>query len=150
MKLPYENASSGSKAMEEIQKILKSFGCSSFGNMTDFNEEKLIVQFKYKETPITVEASFRGYANAWLKHNPYTSKKHCSKQEWEQKALEIGGVAVYSILRDWIKGQITAIECGILSFENAFLGQIMLPSGQTIFKKIQDQKLIPNMENNNG
>jgi hypothetical protein len=31
--------------------------------------------------------------------------------------LRQGQVAVNSILRDWIKGQVTAVECGILSFE---------------------------------
>ena len=32
-----------------------------------------------------------------------------------------GHIAVNSILRDWIKGQVTAIECGILSFEAVFM-----------------------------
>jgi hypothetical protein len=31
--------------------------------------------------------------------------------------LRQGHVAVNSILRDWVKGQMTAVECGILSFE---------------------------------
>jgi hypothetical protein len=35
--------------------------------------------------------------------------------------LRQGDVAVNSILRDWIKGQVTAVECGILSFEVVFL-----------------------------
>jgi len=30
--------------------------------------------------------------------------------DWEQSALAQGHVAVNSILRDWIKGQVTAIE----------------------------------------
>lgn len=29
--------------------------------------------------------------------------------------------AVNSILRDWVKGQTTAVECGIPSFEAVFL-----------------------------
>jgi hypothetical protein len=142
MTLPYESATSGAKAMEEIQKTLHRFGCQSFGHMTDFENGKLIVQFKYKDTPITVDASFKGYAAAWLKENPYSPRRKCTRAEWEQKALERGNVAVYSILRDWIKGQVTAIECGILSFEGAFLGQILLPSGKTILQHAKESKLL--------
>ena len=57
--------------------------------------------------------------------------------------MRIAGVAVYSILRDWIKGQITAVETGILSIEGAFLGQIMLPTGKTILETAKEQKMLP-------
>lgn len=32
MSLPYERATSGDKALTEIQKILRGFGCSRFGS----------------------------------------------------------------------------------------------------------------------
>jgi hypothetical protein len=51
------------------------------------------------------------------------------KQEREAEAAHVGQVAVSSILRDWIKGPVTASEVGMLSFEGAFLGQILLPNG---------------------
>lgn len=35
MALPYENATSGSGALDEIRKVLTRFGCSRFGTMTD-------------------------------------------------------------------------------------------------------------------
>jgi hypothetical protein len=146
MPLPYENASSGAKAMDEIQKILQHFGCSSFGHMTDFENGKLLVQFKYKEMPISVEASFKGYAAAWLRENPWSTKKRSTLKEHEAEALRRGNIAVYSILRDWIKGQVTAVQCGILSFEGAFLGQILLPSGQTTLEFLQTKNLLPSPE----
>ena len=59
-----------------------------------------------------------------------------TKPDYEKKWLAQGKIAVYSMLRDWIKGQITAVECGLLSFEGAFLGQIMLPSGETVLERI--------------
>jgi len=55
----------------------------------------------------------------------------------EVKAKKIGQIAVYSILRDWIKGQITAVEVGMMSFEGAFLGQILLPDGLTVLERVQ-------------
>lgn len=134
MSLPYENSTTGDKALGEIQKILQRFGCQSFGSMMDFENKELLIQFKYRDTPISVKASSAGYAAAWLKEHPYTHRMKRSRAEHEQKAVDVAGVAVYSILRDWIKGQVTAIECGILSFEGAFLGQVLLPSGQTVLE----------------
>lgn len=129
MALPYATAQSGDKALMEIQKILRSFGCSSFGSMLNFETGELIIQFEWKGRQIDMRASSKGYAAAWLKDNPWSSRKRCSKEEHEAKALEIGSVAVYSVLRDWVKGQVTAIETGVLTFEGAFLGHMMLPNG---------------------
>lgn len=142
MGLPYENATSGDKAMAEIQKILQRFGCQSFGHMSDFENKKLIVQFKYRDTPIHVEASMSGYAAAWLKEHPWSHRVKLNRIDHEKKAVEVAGRAVYSILRDWIKGQVTAVECGILSFEGAFLGQVLLPTGKTILQHAVDSNIL--------
>ena len=88
------------------------------------------------------EDSVADTAPAWLKANPYTNRTRCSKIEHERKAMQIANVAVYSILRDWIKGQVTAIECGILTFEGAFLGQILLPTGKTVLETVQDNQML--------
>lgn len=80
---------------------------------------------------------------AWLKEHPHTTRARCTKAEHERKALDIASVAVYSILRDWIKGQVTAIETGILTFEGAFLGQLMLPNGKTVLEHAQASNLLP-------
>jgi len=58
----------------------------------------------------------------------------------------VASVAVYSILRDWIKGQVTAIETGILSFEAAFFAQVMLPNGRTVFEHAVQTNLLPAIE----
>lgn len=146
MPLPYENSTSGDKALGEIQKLLRGFGCNKFGSMVDDAVGELMVQFEYRGKMVSVKASFNGYAAAWLKEHPYSSRMRCTKIEHERKAKDIAGIAVYSILRDWIKGQITAIETGILSFEGAFLGQILLPSGQTILEHTQQSQLLPALE----
>ena len=134
MSLPYASATSGEKALGEIQKILRSFGCTKFGSMVDDEKQELLLQFEYRGRMVQVTASAKGYASAWLKENPWTSRKQCTKVEHERKAITIGNVAVYSILRDWIKGQVMAIETGILSFEGAFLGQILLENGKTVME----------------
>jgi hypothetical protein len=140
--LPYENATSGERAVQDMQKLLRGFGCSRFGHMLDYDKGELLVQFEHKGRPVSVKASIAGYAAAWLREHPYGYRTRCSKVEHERKAKEIASVAVYSILRDWIKGQITAIETGILSFEGAFLGQIMLPSGRTVLEHVESNKIL--------
>lgn len=151
MPLPYENATSGEKALGEIQKLLRGFGCAKFGSMSDDEAQEILVQFEYRGRPVSVKASVRGYAAAWLKQHPATIYKtdvergtaSAKRLAHERKALDIASIAVYSILRDWIKGQIMAIETGILTFEGAFLGQILLPNGKTVLEQAADTKMLP-------
>ena len=145
MGLPYENATSGGAALEEIRKLLTKFGCTRFGTMTDVERGELVVQFTYRSRDVTAKASYRGYAAAWLKERPFTHRTRCSKPAHEQKAMKQAEVSVCSILRDWIKGQVMAVETGILTFEGAFLGQIMLPNGRTVLEQAADT-LLPALE----
>lgn len=147
MGLPYETATSGERALGEIQKLLRGFGCTKFGSMSDDEAQEILVQFEYRGRPVSVKASIRGYAAAWLREHPYNSSRtRATKTEHERKAMNIASVAVYSILRDWIKGQITAIETGILTFEGAFLGQILLPNGATVLQHVAASNMLPALE----
>ncbi|AIY40148.1 hypothetical protein LT85_0990 [Collimonas arenae] len=142
MSLPYENATSGGTALEEIRKLLMKFGCSRFGTMTDSEAGELLVQFSHRGRDVTARASYRGYAAAWLREHPYGQRTRSSKTDHEKKALAQAEISVCSILRDWIKGQIMAIETGVLSFEGAFLGQIMLQNGKTVVEHVIDAGLL--------
>jgi hypothetical protein len=141
--LPYEGATSGEKAAADMQKILAKFGCTRFGTMMDYADGFLLVQFGYRGRDVSLKASVHGYAAAWLKEHPYSYRSRVSKADHEQKAKQVAAIAVYSILRDWIKGQITAIETGVLSFEGAFFGQIMLPNGRTVLEECAATNLLP-------
>jgi hypothetical protein len=143
MTLPYENATSGTKAIDDLQKILERFGCARFGTMTDKEKGEVILQFSYRDRNISVRASARGYAAAWLKHHPYKSQHHRGGElKHQQRALDQAWVSVYSILRDWVKGQITAVEVGMLTFEGAFLGQILLSNGQSVLEAVSGNGLL--------
>lgn len=144
MALPYENSTSGDKALAEIEKCLRRFGCTKFGSWMDYADAVLTVQFECRGRPVQVSVSGKGYAAAWLREHPYNpSRSRKTQAQHERQAFEQGMVAIYSILRDWIKGQVVAIETGVLSFEGAFLGQMMLPSGVTVLDHIQQQRLLP-------
>src|SRR3990172_5640408 len=62
-KLPYETATSGDKALIELQRTLAKFGCQSFGTMTDAERGVTIVQFKWRNRQVSLRASWKGYAN---------------------------------------------------------------------------------------
>ena len=140
--MPYENATSGKSAVAEMQKLLRGFGAASFGVMEDFAAGEVIVQFKWREHQVSIKASAKGYAAAWLRAHPHTSRTRATLVQHHQKALQQANISVYSILRDWIKGQVTAVEVGMLSFEGAFLGQIMLPSGETVLERVTGSNLL--------
>src|SRR5271170_3571169 len=99
--LPYENATGGKAATDDMQKILRGFGAASFGCMEDFANGTLTVQFQWRNRSVTITASAKGYAAAWLRIHPFTYRTRGTKIDYERKALKIGQTAVYSILRDW-------------------------------------------------
>ena len=143
MSIPYATATSGDKALMELQRILGKFGCQSFGTMTDAEKGETIVQFRWHNRDVSLRASWKGYAVAWLKDNPYRDRMRCTRQQHEQIALQQAKTSVCSVLRDWVKGQVTAVECGIMSFEAAFLPHMLLPTGERVIDRVQAQKLLP-------
>jgi hypothetical protein len=141
--VPYAGAKSGLAARDEITKMLQRFGCESVGFMDEFVDQSVVLAFKHRGRPVQLRASARGWANLYLKENPWNSKRQTNKQEWERKALEQGLVAINSILRDWVKGQITAVECGVLSFEGVFMPYMLTNDGRPLVERLDSLDLLP-------
>jgi hypothetical protein len=135
MTIPYASASAGVRARDEITKILRRLGCESIGWMDDFEKHEVLLAFKHRGQNVQLRASAKGWAQAWLKENPWNYNRRSVRQDYEQAALKQGHIAVNSVLRDWMKGQITAIECGILSFEAVFMPYMLTSDGRTLFER---------------
>lgn len=142
MSVPYANANSA-KARDDVSKILRRFGCESIGWMDDFEQQEVLLAFKHRGRAVQLRASAKGWAQLYLKENPYSSARKLSKVEYEQAALRQGHNAINSILRDWIKGQITAVETGILSFEAVFMPHMLTADGRTLLERLPDTNLLP-------
>lgn len=142
MSLPYENATSGDKAYADLQKVLTVFGCDAFGMMTNTSEGFTLVQFTHRDRTIQLKASWKGYASAWLRKNPYSFRMRRTREEHSALALEKGKIAVPSLLRDWVKAQVTAIEIGMMPFEEAFMSQMLLPNGNRLIDQVISQYLL--------
>lgn len=130
MGLPYEDARAGSAALIEAERILRKFGCDNFGVMNDWGRGAVICAFTHQGRRVNIEASWRGYAEMWKRAHPLKGTSQKSRDQWDETAKQKGEKAVPSILRDWIKGQITAIECGVMPFDQAFLPHLILADGR--------------------
>jgi hypothetical protein len=138
MTVPYEGATSGGKARDEITKLLRRFGCESVGFMDDFEDHSVLLAFKHRGRQIQLRASARGWAALYLKEHPYSySRSRKTKVEHEQAALKQGDLAINSILRDWVKGQLTAVECGMISFEAVFMPYLLTNDGRPLIERLQ-------------
>lgn len=142
MTVPYATANSAA-ARDEITKILRRFGCESVGFMDDFEKFSVLLAFKHRGRAIQLEASARGWATMYLKEHPWSSRRSGTRHDYEQKALQQGLRAVNSILRDWIKGQITAVECGILSFEGVFMPYMLTNDGRPLIERLNVKDMLP-------
>jgi hypothetical protein len=79
----------------------------------------------------------------FLKAKPWSSRSRRTEGQYRQQALQQGMIAVNSILRDWVKGQVTAVECGILSFEAVFMPYMLTNDGRTLIEHVIEAKLLP-------
>lgn len=141
--VPYASASSGGAARDEITKILRRFGCSSIGFMDDFDRREVMLAFEHRGNRVQLRASAKGWAALYLKTNPYGPRHRKTRQQYEHAAMEQGLVAINSILRDWVKGQVTAVECGVLSFTAVFLPYMLAADGRPVLEHIQSANLLP-------
>jgi len=140
--LPYENATTGKRALAEMEKILRDVGASKFAHAEDFDGGDITVAFVVHKQPISLKVSARGYAAAWLKRHPYTWRMRITEVEHARRALALGRVATWSILRDWLKAQVAAIEAGLLTWDEAFLAQTVLPGGETVMQRVKATQML--------
>ena len=140
--VPYAQATSGERARAEVAALLRRFGCESVGFMDDFADQSLMLAFQWHGRRVQLRASARGWAAMYLRENPWHRRRRSGKEEWERRAVEQGMVAVNSVLRDWIKGQVTAVESGLLAFDHVFLPYMLTDNGQTVAERIGKDTLL--------
>ena len=141
--VPYENASSGKRARDEITALLRKFGCESVGFMDDFSDQSVLLAFTHRGRQVQLRASAKGWAQMYLTARPHNDRMRVDRHQYEQRAIRQGLIAVNSILRDWVKGQLTAVECGIISFEAVFMPYILTSDGRPLIERVQEAKLLP-------
>ncbi|MGY3615717.1 hypothetical protein [Bradyrhizobium sp. USDA 10063] len=142
MTTPYENATSGVAAREEITKLLRRFGCESVGFLDDYEKHEVLLAFRHRGRQMQLRASAKGWAALYLKEHPYSYRIKRSEKAHREAALAQGQIAVNSILRDWVRGQIMAIETGILSFDAVFMPYMLTNDGRTLSERVDQLGLL--------
>jgi hypothetical protein len=135
---PYASATAGIRAREEVKKTLQRFGCEKVGFMDDFQKQEVLLAFVHRGRQVQLHASAKGWAAMYLKAHPYSGYRRKSRQDYEREVLDQGFVAVNSVLRDWVKGSMTAVEAGILSFEAVFLPHMLTHDGRPLIERVAD------------
>lgn len=141
--VPYSGATSGASARDEITRILRRFGCSNVGFMDEYENHAVLLVFEHRGNRVQLRASAKGWAAMYLKAEPWSAMRRSSQQQYQQAALDQGLIAVNSILRDWVKGQITAVESGVLTFAGVFLPYMIAADGRPLIEHIQAANLLP-------
>ena len=144
MSIPYASATTGRKAREEVTKILRRLGCESIGFMDDFQSHEVLLAFSHRDRRVQLRASARGWAELYLREQPWKAGRRGTRQNYEQKVLQQGHIAVNSVLRDWVKGQVTAIETGVLTLEAVFLPFMLTADGRPLIDRAVE--LLPKPE----
>jgi hypothetical protein len=142
MSTPYENAASGVAARDEITKLRWRFGCKSIGFLDEYEKHEVLLVFEHRSRKMQLRASAKGWAALYLKEHPYNYRHKGGEQQHRDKALAQGHVAINSILRDWVKGQIMAVECGMLSFNDVFLPFMLTHDGRTVSERADQLGLL--------
>lgn len=141
--VPYSGATSGAKAREEIVNLLRRVGCDRIGFMDEYASGTVLLAFEHRGRPVQMRASAKGWAAWFLRENPWNAKRRSDKATYDRAALNQGMIAVNSILRDWCKGQVTAIECGLFPAEAAFFAHMITGNGQTMLERANEALLLP-------
>ena len=118
---------SANRSIEEIERILKRYKASQFVTGRDDESGRALVAFKvgkisYKlELPIPKKDDFKKDSRGWLRKDAAIERdwEQAYKQRWRVMALVI-------------KAKLEAVECGISTFEQEFMTNIILPGGQTV------------------
>lgn len=135
MNVPYANATTGTAARDQIMRLLQRFGCSRIGFMDDFKDKSLILAFEWNGRKVQFTANAKGWAKLYLLENPWHKRRRSTPQEWEEKAVAQGMISVNSILRDWVKGQVVAVESGLMRFDHVFFPYMLTDSGETVIDR---------------
>jgi hypothetical protein len=142
--VPYADASTGQKARKEITRTLRRLGCEQIGFMDNFDDSEVLLAFVHRGRQVQLRASAKGWAAMYLRCNPWHGNRRTPRHDYELKALAQGYIAVNSVLRDWVKGSVTAIESGILSVEAVFMPFMLTADGRPLLERAVE--LLPKPE----
>lgn len=124
-----ENTSVGSdKSRAEIEKTLVRYGATGF--MYGWQGSTAVVFFEMNQRRLKFSLPLPDRNSKEFTHTPARSTKRSPAQI--EEAYEQAVRQKWRALALVIKAQLEAVESGIKTFEDAFMAEIVLPSGDTV------------------
>lgn len=117
------------KSLDEIRQLLKRYECKKFGMIEDEDEVGVAFELRNRRVRFTMplpthdEAVVPGTgSNQYVTYSPAfsaTKYEQLVRSRWRGLALTI-------------KAKLESVEVGIETFDEAFMAQLVLPSGETV------------------
>lgn len=119
------------RSRSEIEKILVNHGADQFNS--GWGKDKAVIAFRLKDRFIKIEMplpKLEPQTNSWnqKKHLHYTADSVAKEARRRWRAMVL-----------YIKAKLESVESNIISFEDAFMGHIVLPNRQTVSQYISPQ-----------
>lgn len=125
------------KSRAEIESTLSKYGASQFAYATDSVRGLASIQFAAKERHIRFVLKLPSLEEKQFKFTPSLRNRRNSEDQyraWEQACRQR-----WRALALCVKAKLEAVQCGISTFEDEFMAQIVLPSGQTVSQLMRPQ-----------
>ena len=133
-RLPYVSSKvEVGRSQQRIMTMFRRFSVDSFSFHEKPCSGEFIIQFQYRGFPVSLPFSSEGVFQAYLRTEPWTHRKRKTKAQYEEEIREQSGRSIYRLAEDLLKAQFAAIEFGLISFEDAFLGSFFdMQSGKRL------------------
>lgn len=135
--MPYAQGTSVpvEKTKAEIETLLRKRGCSKFGSLEDGPVAVVVFELNRKAIRFTMplpkkeDFAYRKEKPTW--HRLYTRKPEEQYRLWEQACRQ-----KWRSLLLGIKAKFSNVDSGIATFEEEFMGRIVMPDGRTVAEHV--------------
>jgi hypothetical protein len=117
----------------EIERTLTRYGATAFGYATSQTQAQIVFELAGRRMRLDVtlpDATDKQFTR--LPKTPWQPRSDAEAARLYQQAVRQRWAAVSL----WIKAQCEAIDSGVVTAEQAFIGWVVLPDGLTIAEKI--------------
>lgn len=124
------------RSRAEIERLLRKYGASRFGTMTDFDSRKAVVQFIWSGIAVQMEIALPDPKDARFRMTPARRRVRSVQAQAEEYEAEVR--RKWRCLALAIKAKLVAVDDGIATFESEFMPYMVAADGVTL-----GQKLLP-------
>jgi len=120
----------------EIERTLARYGATAFGYATTAEQAQVAFEMNGRQMRLDVTLPDRQDKKfTHLESSPWMRRSELEADKRYQQAVR----QRWAALALWIKAQCEAIESGVVTAEQAFLGWVVLPDGLTLGEKLHPQ-----------